>query len=97
MSAKFTAIQKLEDEKNWYIELADTMQNKIKKCDDLELFSQNIEQMGAEYGNDIEVQWGCDDDVPEEFIHELRVAMMTYQEKYQDEIDKEFENKGDTQ
>ncbi len=97
MSVKFTATQRQKDDKSWYIELTDTMENHTVKCEDLEQFSQNIEQMGAEYGNDIEVVWSCDDDVSQEFMQELRVSMITYQEKYQDEVDKEFESKGDTQ
>jgi len=97
MSVKFTAIQKRKDDKSWYIELTDTMENNTVKCENLEQFSQRIELMGTEYGNDIEVVWSCDDDVSQEFMQELRVAMLSYQEKYQDEIDKEFESKGDKQ
>jgi hypothetical protein len=96
MSVKFTAVQKQQNDKSWYIELTDTMENKTIKCENLEQFSQQIELLGAEYGNDIEVVWSCDNDVSPLCMQELRVAMMTYQDKYQDEIDKEFENKDTT-
>jgi len=46
--------------------------------------------LGGDYGNDIEVVWSTDEDVKPEFMQELRIAMMEYQEKYKDEIDKEL-------
>ncbi|OPX26891.1 MAG: hypothetical protein B1H07_03220 [Campylobacteraceae bacterium 4484_166] len=93
MSAiKFEAILKNKATDGWYIELTDTMENKTVKCDDLDIFSQNIEKMGAEYGNDIEVVWSQDEDVSPEYAQELRVSMMAYQEKYKDEIEQDENN-----
>ena len=87
---KFEAVLKNDGIGGWCIELTDTLEPKTVRCANLEIFSQEVSSLGEDYGNDIEVVWSTDEDVKPEFMQELRIAMMEYQEKYKDEIDKEL-------
>ncbi len=90
MAVKFEAVLKNNGIGGWCIELTDTLESTTVRCEDLENFSSKIQEMGEGYGNDIEVEWSSADDVSPAHMQELRVAMMEYQEKYQEEIDKEL-------
>jgi len=76
MSVVFEATIKMNDKLEWYIEVKDTIDGRIKECKDLEEFSKNIEELGEDYGGHVdEVRWGKDSDVPEQVIDEIRVKM----------------------
>jgi len=92
---KFEAVLKNNGIGGWCIELTDTLEETTVRCENLDIFSDKVSQMGAEYGNDIEVVWSTAEDVSPVHMQELRVAMMEYQEKYKDEIDKELKAKED--
>jgi len=88
MAVIFTSVIKNDKKGGWFIELTDTMDNRIEWCLNLEEYAQKIEQMGADYGNDIEVKWSSDSDVHPASLDELRIEMAEFQRKYQEEIDK---------
>jgi len=70
----------------WYIKLTDTFDNTEVVCKDLEEYKQKIEDMGAEYGNDIEVQWTRSKDLSPANIQDLQEKMASLQKEYEDEI-----------
>jgi hypothetical protein len=66
----------------WYIELKDTVDGKTQICEDLESFSKGIEEMGSDYGGQIdEVKWFQDDNVTVEQYSEINAGMRKYQEE----------------
>ena len=78
----FESIIKSNPLGRWYIELKDTTEeNKTEICLDIDEYAQKIEDMGAEYGNDIEVRWSADDNVQQNQIDEVRMQMAKYQKK----------------
>lgn len=73
---------------DWFIELTDTVINKIEICNDLEEFSKQIENLGSTYGGRIdEVKWSQDKKVSDEQYSEINAGMR----KYQEEFDKKSE------
>ena len=88
MAVVFESVIKNNKKGGWYIELKDTMDGRIEWCQNLEEYAQKIEELGADYGGDIEVKWSSDEDVHPSSLDEVRVGMVAYQEKYQEEIDK---------
>jgi len=79
---------------NWYIKLTDTFDETTVICKDLDEYKQKIEDMGAEYGNDIEVQWTRSKDLSPANIQDLQEKMAKLQEEYQNEIDELNNNEG---
>ncbi len=64
----------------WYIELKDTTEeNHMEICLDINEYAVKIEEIGAEYGGEIEVAWQSDDNVTPVQIHEVRMAMNAYE------------------
>lgn len=96
MPVKFEAVLQNDGKGSWCIDLTDTLEQETVRCANLEIFSEKIQDMGSDYGNDIEVVWGSAEDVSAEHQQELRVAMLEYQEKYQDEIEKELNKDQDS-
>ena len=81
MGVIFESCIKVDPDGKWYIVLRDTMNDKIAVCRDLDEYSQKIEELGAEYGANIdEVKWSKDDNVPPHTIDELRLEMSRHQE-----------------
>lgn len=65
----------------WYIELIDTSEeDKREFCLDIDEFAQKIEEMGAEYGGDVEVRWGADEEVSQQQINEVRIGIARWEE-----------------
>ena len=85
MAVKFTATIKENGLGGWYIELLDTFDGKKAVCKNMQVFEDAIEQMGDEYGGDIEVEWAKDDNVTYEHLHEVREEMAQYQKRYNEE------------
>ncbi len=66
----------------WYIELIDTSEEDRREfCLDIPEYAQKIEDMGAEYGGDIEVRWRADEDVTQQQINEVRMAIAAYEQE----------------
>jgi hypothetical protein len=66
----------------WYIELIDTSEEDRREfCLDIDEYAQKIEDMGAEYGGDIEVVWKADENVTEQQLNEVRMQMAKYQQE----------------
>ena len=82
MGVVFESCIKVDPDGKWYIVLKDTLNDKIAVCRDLDEYSQKIEELGAEYGANIdEVKWSKDDNVPPHTIDELRLEMSRHQEE----------------
>ena len=91
MAVIFTSIIKSNPVGRWYIELTDTSEeDSVEFCLDMEEYARKIEEMAAEYGPDVEVQWSADKDVSQEQINEVRMAIAQYEAKQ-----KESENTQD--
>jgi len=70
----------------WYIELSDTTKEEsMEICLDIEEYSQKIEMMGQEYGQEVEVAWSSDDNVTPVQIHEVRQEIMAYEARVEAE------------
>ena len=92
MSVIFESTVKTGKDGGWYIELKDTVQEKIEICKDLKEFEQKIQEMGNDYGGRIdEVKWLNQEGLSPAHMQEVRVAMMEYHEKYKDELDQQEE------
>ena len=64
----------------WYIELNDmTEENHQVICLDINEYAIKIEEIGAEYGGDIEVVWSAEDNVTPEQINEVRMQINAYE------------------
>ena len=85
MGVVFEAVIKVDEDLNWFIELTDTVDNRMHKCLDMAEFSAQVEIFGADYGGHIdEVKWSKDDNVPPQTMDEIRMIMA----KEQEEIEK---------
>ncbi len=85
MAVIFESVIKSNPVGRWYIELRDTSEDdRVEFCLDLDEYAQKIEDMGAEYGGDIEVHWSADENVTQQQLNEVRMGMA----KFQAEIEK---------
>lgn len=67
-----------------YIELKDLVDGRVEICDDIDDYAKKIEELGSDYGGQIdEVKWFVDDNVPQEEIDKIRISM----DKYKQEVD----------
>ncbi len=85
MAVKFVSTIKEDGIGGWYIELVDTLDNRVAICKDIKLYEDAIEQMGDDYGADIEVEWKKDENVTTAHFEEVRMAISSYQKKYNQE------------
>jgi len=68
----------------WYIELIDTSEEDRREfCLDIDEFAQKIEEMGAEYGGDVEVRWSADEEVSQQQIDEVRIEIARWEQEQQ--------------
>ena len=65
----------------WYIELTDTMREDEEPviCLDVFEYADKIEEIGSEYGGEVEVIWSSEDNVTPEQINEVRMQMNAYE------------------
>ncbi len=64
----------------WYIELNDTTEEgHMAICLDVNEYAIKIEEIGAEYGGDIEIEWSAEENVTPEQINEVRMQMNAYE------------------
>jgi len=67
---------------DWFIELTDSVDNRVEICNDLEEFSNKIEELGSDYGGQIdEVKWSKDENVTNEQYSEINAKMRKYEEE----------------
>jgi hypothetical protein len=86
MAVIFESVIKTNPVGRWYIEIRDTTEeDKVEVCLGIDEYAMKIEDMGAEYGGDIEVVWSSEENVTQEQINEVRLQMMSYEQKQKDE------------
>jgi len=87
MAVVFEATIKMDENDQWYIELKDTLDERVKIAKDLDEFEKNVEELGDDYGGHIdEVKWLKDDDVPEVAMDEIRMKMAEQRAKIEEEM-----------
>ncbi len=86
MAVKFVSTIKEDGIGGWYIELVDTLDNRVATCKDIKQYEDAIEQMGDDYGADIEVEWKKDENVTTAHFEEVKIAIASYQQKYNQEV-----------
>lgn len=86
MAAKFTAYVDQNSDGKWFIELSDELDNKSEICSDLKNFQTKLEDMGAKYGNDIEVQWVKSKQLSLANYRDLEMKMAELHKEYESEI-----------
>lgn len=92
MAVVFESLIKINEEGKWYIELTDTVDGRVVICEDLDEYSQKVEDFGGDYGGNIdEVKWSKDENVPPHTMDEIRLEMS----KHQEEIEKQKAEKGE--
>jgi hypothetical protein len=90
MAVIFESVIKSNPVGRWYIELTDTSEeDRVEICLDMDEYAQKIEEMGAEYGPDVEVVWSADENVTQIQIQEVRVGVMAYEQKINEEKEKD--------
>ena len=92
MAVKFISHVEQDGVGGWFIKLSDTLAEKEVVCKDLDEYALKIEEMGSEYGGDIEVQWTRSKLLSPSNYQDLQEKMAALQEKYQEEIDKMNDN-----
>jgi len=81
MAVIFESLIKINEEGKWYVELTDTVDGRVAVCEDLDEYSQKVEDFGADYGGNIdEVKWSKDENVPPHTMDEIRLEMSKHQE-----------------
>jgi len=82
----FESIIKSNPVGRWYIELRDTSEeDRAEFCLDMDEYAQKIEEMGAEYGGEIEVHWKADENVTQQQLNEVRIEISRWEQKMQEE------------
>ena len=88
MAVKFTSHVDQDGIGNWFIRLTDTLEEKEVICKDLDEYAVKIEELGADYGGEIEVVWTRSQLLTPANYQDLSDKMALMQDKYQEEIDK---------
>lgn len=91
MSAIFESTIKMVDgsHEDWYIELRDINSGEIEICKDLIEYAKKIEELGANYGGNIdEVRWSKADSVGPHIMDVVRFEMSKLQREIEEETGK---------
>lgn len=91
MSVIFESTIKMVEgsKEDWYIELKDTIEDRVEICKDLSEYSKKVEELGTDYGGNIdEVRWSKDEDVPPYVMDGIRFEMSKLQRELEEEIGK---------
>ena len=92
MSAVFEATIKMQAVKGWYIELKDTLNEKVAFCLSIEELETKIEEFGTEYGGHVdEVRWLKDDNVLPHVMDEIRIKMAEQRDKIEEKTGESIE------
>ncbi len=95
MAVKFISHVEQDGVGNWFIKLTDTLEETEVICKDLDEYATKIEELGGEYGGEIEVVWTRSQLLSPANYQDLEDKMAIMQEKYQEDIDK-INNKDET-
>ena len=82
MSVIFTSTIKMLDgsDEEWYIELKDMVDSRVINCKNLEEYEQKIEELGQDYGGNIDaVNWYKDANVAEYVMDDVRLQMSKFE------------------
>ncbi len=80
----FESVIKSNPVGRWYIELRDTSEeDRVEVCLDIDEYARKIEDMGAEYGGDIEVKWSAEENVTQQQLNEVRMQIAGYEQEQQ--------------
>lgn len=91
MAVIFESTIKMAEGSNedWYIELKDTVDGRVEICKDLNEYSKKVEELGADYGGNIdEVKWMKDNNVPLPVMDNIRFEMSRLQKEIEEETGK---------
>ena len=88
MAVKFISHVDQDGLGNWFIKLTDTLEESSVLCKDLDEYTNKIEELGAEYGGEIEVVWTRSNLLTPANHQDLQEQMAILQEKYKEEIDR---------
>ncbi|MEA3498643.1 MAG: hypothetical protein U9R16_06235 [Campylobacterota bacterium] len=88
MAVKFISHVDQNGAGEWFIKLTDTLEEKTIICNDLDEYEKQIEELGAEYGGEIEVVWTRSNLLTPANYQDLQEKMAQLQEKYKEEIEK---------
>ena len=88
MAVKFISHVEQDKVGGWYIKLTDTLEEKDVICKNLDEYATHIEEMGGDYGGDIEVVWTRSNQLTPDNYRDLEEKMAILQENYKDEIEK---------
>ena len=87
MSVIFTSTIKMKDEKTWFIELKDMVDNRVELCYDMKEYAEKVEDLGSDYGGNIDsVNWYKDDNVPERVMDRIRQDMAQQQADIEEQL-----------
>lgn len=87
MSVIFTSTIKMADDEIWYIELKDMVDQRVEICKDMDEYSQKVEDLGSDYGGNIDtVNWYKDDNVPEYVMDVIRMEMAKHQAEIEEKL-----------
>ena len=96
-AVKFISFVEPDKMGGWYIKLKDTFDNTEVICKDMDEYKKNLEDMGAEYGNDIEVQWKRSNKLTPSSIEDLLDKMAKMQAEYEKEINEMYNDQNEVQ
>jgi len=91
MSVIFESTIKMVEnsQEDWFIELRDTVDDRVEICADLSEYSKKVEELGGDYGGNIdEVRWMKDDNVPLVVMDTIRFEMSKLQREIEEETGK---------
>ncbi len=87
MSVIFTSTIKMADKDTWYIELKDMVDQRVEICKDMEEYAKKIEDLGSDYGGNIDsVNWYKDDNVPAHVMDHIRMEMAKQQAEIEESL-----------
>ncbi|MEA3492070.1 MAG: hypothetical protein U9R27_09245 [Campylobacterota bacterium] len=86
MEVIFDATIKVDPKGGWYIELEDTEEGAVERCDTMEIFETKLNEFSEKYtGRLDEVRWSKDDDVTPFYLNEVRLGLMAMDEQIKKE------------
>jgi hypothetical protein len=88
MAVKFISHVEQDSVGGWFIKLTDTLEETEVLCKDLEEYANQIEELGGEYGGEIEVVWTRSNTLSPANYQDLSEKMAELNDKYKDEIAK---------
>jgi hypothetical protein len=81
MSAPFISKIEVNETSSWQIRIIDVLEKKEVVCYSIDEYALKIEEMGEDYGSDIEVSWQRDENLSIKQFNEIEKQMKKYQEE----------------